>query len=187
MISAADPNDPAAGRLLVAEATGGPLRDVLPGLEGDVTVFAWQDANTLMFLSDEGEETRFGEVDISTGVQKTHATSGVEQGNGRVPIMTGLAIAGDGKRAVLVGDSPIHPSEVFTMSHGDGGPKRLTDSNPWLADVDLAEQEVFRHQATRRARPQRSLDPAARVPPKGRRRSCSWCMVVPRATAATVG
>ncbi len=147
MISAADPNDPAAGRLLVAEAAGGPLQDVLPDLEGHVNVFAWQDDDTLMFLSDEGEETRFGEVDISTGAQKTHAISGVEQGSARVPVMTGLAVAGDGKRAVLVGDSPRHPSEVFVMSHGDEGPRRLTDSNPWLADVDLALQEVFGHQA----------------------------------------
>jgi dipeptidyl aminopeptidase/acylaminoacyl peptidase len=133
--------------LLVAAVTGGPLRDVLPGLEGHVTVFTWQDPDTLMFLSDEGEETRFGEVDITTGLEKTHASSGAMTGDARVPIMTGLALAGDGQRAVLVGDSPSHPSEVFTMSHGDAGLTRLTDSNPWLADVDLAEQEVFRHQA----------------------------------------
>ena len=147
LISAADPNDPAAGRLLVAAVTGGPLRDVLPGLEGHVTVFAWQDPSTLMFISDEGEETRFGEIDITTGTEKTHASSGAMASDVRVPIMTGLALAGDGQRAVLVGDSPSHPSEVFTMSHGDAGLTRLTDSNPWLADVDLAEQEVFRHQA----------------------------------------
>ena len=147
MISVADPNDPAVGRLLVAPAAGGPLRDVLPGLEGHVTVFVWQDPETLMFLSDEGEETRFGEVDITTGEQKTHAISGVERGDARVPIMTGLALAGDGQRAALVGNSPTYPSEVFSMSHGDEGPKRLTDSNPWLSGVDLARQEVFRHQA----------------------------------------
>ena len=147
LISAADPNDPAAGRLLVAAAAGGPLQDVLPDLEGHVTVFAWQDPDTLMFLSDEGEETRFGEVDITTGLEKTRASSGAMTGDARVPIMTGLALAGDGQRAVLVGDSPSHPSEVFSMNHGDAGLTRLTDSNPWLADVDLAEQEVFRHQA----------------------------------------
>ncbi|MCJ7755131.1 MAG: S9 family peptidase, partial [Thermoanaerobaculales bacterium] len=147
MISAADPNDPAVGRLMVGPVAGGPLRDVLPGLEGHVTVFAWQDPDTLMFLSDEGEETRFGEVDITTGFEKTHASSWAMTGDARVPIMTGLALAGDGQRAVLVGDSPSHPSEVFSMHHGDAGLTRLTDSNPWLADVDLAEQEVFRHQA----------------------------------------
>jgi dipeptidyl aminopeptidase/acylaminoacyl peptidase len=147
MISAADPNDPAAGRLVVAPVAGGPLRDVLPGFEGHVTAFAWQDPDTLMFLADEREETRFGEVDIRAGAQKTHATSGVAVQDVRTPIMTGLSLGTDGRRAALVGDSPSHPSEVFVMGHGDAGPKRLTDSNPWLGDVDLAEQKVFVYQA----------------------------------------
>mgnify|MGYP001818004116 CR=1 FL=1 len=38
MNSAADPNDPSTGRLLVAPATGGELRDVLPGLEGHLSL-----------------------------------------------------------------------------------------------------------------------------------------------------
>jgi dipeptidyl aminopeptidase/acylaminoacyl peptidase len=147
MLSAADPNDPAVGRLLVAAVAGGPARDVLPGLEGHVTDFAWQDPGTLMFLSDEGEETRFAEVDITTGAQKTKATSGEVIGTGRVPIMTGFDLSTDGRHAVLVGESPSHPSEIFTMSHGSPGPERMTDSNPWLAVVDLAEQTVFRHPA----------------------------------------
>lgn len=33
------------------------------------------------------------------------------------------------------------------MSPGVAGLKRLTDSNPWLVDVDLAEQAVFQHRA----------------------------------------
>ena len=147
MLSASDPNDPAIGRLMVAAVAGGPARDVLPGLEGHITAFAWQDPDTLMFLSNEREETRFGEVDINTGAQKTHVTSGEMTGSARVPIMTGLDLSTDGLHAVLVGDSPSHPSEVFAMSHDDAGLKRLTDSNPWLADVDLAEQVVFRHTA----------------------------------------
>jgi dipeptidyl aminopeptidase/acylaminoacyl peptidase len=147
MISAADPNDPAEGRLMVVPAAGGPLVDVLPDLEGHVTGFAWQDTNTLMFLSDEREETRFGEVDIETLEQKTHAMSGSVAGGVRTPIMTGLSLSSNGQRVALVGESPEHPGEVFTMAHGDAVPRRLTDSNPWLASVDLAPQEVFRHEA----------------------------------------
>jgi dipeptidyl aminopeptidase/acylaminoacyl peptidase len=147
VLSVADPNDPAVGRLMVAPVMGGSLRDVLPGLDGHVTAFAWQDPDTLMFLADEREETRFAEVDITTGAQKTHAMSGVTQGNVRVPIMTDLNLSDDGQHAVLIGNGPDHPDEVFLMSHGDQGLKRLTDSNPWLAEVDLADQEVFRHAA----------------------------------------
>ena len=143
MISGADPNDPAAGRLLVAPTSGGALRDVLPELEGDVAAFAWQDAATLVFVADIREETRFGEVDIETLVQKTHAVSGPRADGARVPIMTGLHLAADGGWAAIIGETPQHPAEVFAMAHGDPAPRRLTDSNPWLADVDLAPQEVF--------------------------------------------
>ncbi|MEE8169655.1 MAG: S9 family peptidase, partial [Phycisphaerae bacterium] len=47
----------------------------------------------------------------------------------------------------MTSHSAMHPSEVFTMSHGEPAPRRLTDSNPWLADVLLAKQEVIRHKA----------------------------------------
>jgi dipeptidyl aminopeptidase/acylaminoacyl peptidase len=147
MISAADPNDPAAGRLMVAPAAGGPLRDVLPDLEGHVTASAWQDAATLMFISDEREETRFAEVDILSLEQKTHAMSGTIEAGVRTPIMAKMSLSGDGERIALVGESPAHPAEVYTMAHGDATPRRLTDSNPWLSSVDLAPQEVFRHEA----------------------------------------
>ena len=147
MISAADPNDPAQGRLMVAPAIGGLLRDVLPGLEGHVTSFAWQDSATLMFISDEREETRFGEVDITSLEQKTHAMSGTIKDGVRTPVMAKMSLSVDGGRIALVGESPAHPPEVYTMAHGDAAPRRLTDSNPWLASVDLAPQEVFQHDA----------------------------------------
>jgi dipeptidyl aminopeptidase/acylaminoacyl peptidase len=147
MITAADPNDPAEGRLMVAPAAGGPLRDVLPGLEGHVRAFAWRGAATLMFITDEREETRFGEVDIASLEQKTHAISGTVMGGARIPIMAELSLSADGRRVALVGDSPLHPPEVYTMTDDDSVPRRLTDSNPWLASVELAPQEVFHHQA----------------------------------------
>ncbi len=146
VLTVADPNDPAVGRLMVAAVSDGLLRDVLPGLEGHVTEFAWQDPDTLMLLADEGEETRFGEVDINTGTQKSHVTSDPASEAARGPIMTDLDLSADGQRAVLIGQSSRHPPEVFSMAHNKGL-KRLTDSNPWLADVDLAEQTVFRHPA----------------------------------------
>ena len=147
MISAADPNDPSAGRLLVAGTEGGPLRDVLPDLEGEVRAFMWQDATTLMFIADEREETRLGEVDIADLEQKTHASSGTLSGGIRVPVMNGMSLSADGQRIALIGESPVHPPEVYTMTVGDGVPRRLTVSNPWLASAELAPQEVFHHQA----------------------------------------
>ncbi len=147
MISAADPNDPAPGRLLLASSDGGPLRDLLPGLEGHISALAWQDAETVMFISDEGVETRFGEVDVATGQQKTHLVSGVVVDGARTPVMTSLSLSSDGSSAALVGNTPTNPAEVYSMAHGDAGTRRLTDSNPWLAEVELMPQLVFRHPA----------------------------------------
>jgi len=142
LISAADRNDPREGRLMIAPAEGGYVSDVMPEAEMHVSGLAWQDARTVMFLADVGVETILAEVDIATGKSKTHA----ESGNGS-PILTGLSLSSDGKRAALVGQTPAHPGELFVMAHGKPAPERRSDSNPWLADVKLASQEVVRFAA----------------------------------------
>src|SRR5690606_39222218 len=53
----------------------------------------------------------------------------------------------DGGDLALVGSTPAHPSEAFLLAAGATTPLRLTDSNPWLADVRLARQEVIRYPA----------------------------------------
>jgi dipeptidyl aminopeptidase/acylaminoacyl peptidase len=147
MVSAADPNDPAAGRLMVAPAGGGDPVDLLPGLEGHIKAFAWRDPATLVFLSDEGEETRLATVGVDGDGETSHLISGVEEGGVRVPVMTGLSVSSGGDLLALVGESPVHAGEVYTMALREKVPRRITDSNPWLRDVRLAPQEVFRHQA----------------------------------------
>ena len=61
---------------------------------------------------------------------------------GNNPVFQSMAFSSDGTRAVLVGDSPSHPRELFTWTVGQGAPQRITDSNPWLQEVALAKQEV---------------------------------------------
>jgi dipeptidyl aminopeptidase/acylaminoacyl peptidase len=147
MISAEDPNDPSAGCLVVAPSTGGELRNLVPGHEGHIYSFAWRDNATLTFISDEGEETRLAEIGVRGGESKTIATSGEVKNGVRIPIMSRPSLSRENGRIALIGESPAHPREVYAMARGEAIPRRLTDSNPWLADVDLAPQEVFRHQA----------------------------------------
>jgi dipeptidyl aminopeptidase/acylaminoacyl peptidase len=147
MISAADPNDPAAGRLMVAPVAGGKPVDIMPGLEGHVTAFAWRTPEALVFIADDGEETRLGEVAVDGGERTYYLVSGAEEGGVRVPVVTGLSLAKVGNRVALVGESSAHPSEVYTLVLGERVPSPLTDSNPWLGAVGLAQQEVFRYQA----------------------------------------
>jgi len=147
MISAADPNDPAPGRLMVASVGSGELRDVLPDLEAHISSFAWRDSDSVVFIADEGVETRLGEVDIDAARSKIHLVSGAAAGDARVPIMADLSLSGDGRRAAVTGDTPEHPDEVYAIAFGAAEAQRLTDSNPWLVEVELNPQEVFRHEA----------------------------------------
>jgi dipeptidyl aminopeptidase/acylaminoacyl peptidase len=139
-ISAEDLNDPAEGRLMVADAQTGKFQEVLPKFEGHVSAIAWQDATTVMYLADVGVETTFAKVSLDGKERKTL----LEPGNA---ILTKLTLSKNGKSGAFVGSTPSHPPEVFFMKHGDASAKRLTDSNAWLAEMKLAKQEVLRFKA----------------------------------------
>jgi dipeptidyl aminopeptidase/acylaminoacyl peptidase len=139
-VSAADPNDPAAGRLMAVSADGGPLRDLLPGYEGSVAAIRWQSPDFVMFIGDEGVWTSFGKVRKDGAEKKTIvATGGV--------ILTAFDLSRDGKSAAVIGQTPQHPGEVFLLTHEAPVPRRLTTSNAWLSGVRLAPQEVVKFKA----------------------------------------
>jgi len=143
IVSAADRHDPREGRLMVVPAVGGEPRDLLPGLLGHVVDFAWRDAGRLWAVIHEGVESRLAEVVLESGAETTL----VPHGQG---ILNELSTA-QGAAALLV-DTPKHPDEAyFFKEHGfkeSGGEiERLTDSNPWLADVRLGFQDVVRYPA----------------------------------------
>jgi len=144
MISGEDPSDPADGRLLVASSSGGPLRDLLPELEGHVSSFAWRDGTTLAFLADIGVETHVGELKLGGSSPEMRLSSGTAvRDGGTVPVLTALSLSADGRRAAFIGETGSHPAELFAMGPEDPAPRRLTDSNPWLDGVALATQELF--------------------------------------------
>lgn len=139
-LSAADVNDPSAGRLVVVPAAGGPLRDLIPRYAANVTGVAWQDPDTLLYLADEG---------VSTTVRRIR-----RDGSGGaivVPpggaVLTSLDHAAAGRAAAMVGQTPEHPPEVFFSAFDAPSPRRLTTSNPWLSSITLARQEVVRFKA----------------------------------------
>jgi dipeptidyl aminopeptidase/acylaminoacyl peptidase len=139
-ISGEDIHDPSAGRLMVANAATGIFRQVLaPAWQGDVGDLAWLDAGTLAVLADEGVETYVGRVraeGTGAALERWVARAG--------GVASSLAAAGP--TLAWVAHAPTHPAEVFTGSPG-AAPQRRTDSNPWLASLPLARQEVVRHRA----------------------------------------
>jgi dipeptidyl aminopeptidase/acylaminoacyl peptidase len=140
VISAEDRHDPSAGRLLVASAEGGALRDLLPGFEGEVASAAWKDPETITYLASVGLWSELGEVRAD--------------GSGRkVRIMAGRTVLGDitaskdGETIAVIGESALHPGEVFLLRPGEASPRRTTVSNPWLEGLRLAAQETIEFKA----------------------------------------
>lgn len=140
MISAVDKYDPAESSLMAAPASGGDLLNLTPDYMGLVTAIAWQDADYIMFLADEGTQTTFGKVKKDLSERKLILPVGET-------ILTDFTLSKDGRQAAFVGNSAKHPSEVFAMKHGEEAPRRLTDNNPWLADYRLAPQEIVKYTA----------------------------------------
>ena len=138
MIGSEDVHDPANGRLIVADVETGELKDALPGYMGHVADLGWTDANTIMYLGDEGTGTVLGLAKVDGS--PASASQPLEV------VATALSISADGKSVAVVAQSPRHPGEVFLVDES-GKSTRLTDSNPWLANMAFAPQEVVKYKA----------------------------------------
>lgn len=139
IISAEDIHDPREGRLTVVGAAGGAQRDLLPGLLGHIWSVAWKDPRRLLYISYEGVEARVGEIGVDGSGDRTILASGG-------PIWSGFSSSRRGDLA-MVANTPAHPSEVYRLERAARQARRMTDSNPWLAQVTLARQEVVRYKA----------------------------------------
>jgi dipeptidyl aminopeptidase/acylaminoacyl peptidase len=143
-ITAADRNDPFAARLAIASAAepGGvaayaeAVRE-LRVIAGDVAAFAWGAGNELALLLHEGVATRLLMLSADGKLAAGPALGGA--------IPTSLSRAGSADVAALVASAPEHPSELFLLRAGSLA--RATTSNPALAGLRLAPQEVVRFRA----------------------------------------
>lgn len=61
----------------------------------------------------------------------------------RERLVNDLAASRDDARIAMLIESPDHPTEVFVADGLDAMPRRLTTTNPWLADVALGRSEVI--------------------------------------------
>ena len=143
-IGAINDHDPAPGRLMFAGENWGKRdwdepSDNRPDYPGHFTDFFMSDLTTINGLADVGVETRVnGLLAIGPG-QKAQD---METGN---LILTSASSSANVKTVAFVGQSPSHPGEVI-LGWKDGG-VRLTDSNPWLAKMAFAKQEVVKYKA----------------------------------------
>lgn len=139
-LSGEDLHDPSPGRLMVADVSTGTFKNILPEHEGHVQAIAWQDNQTVMYIGDIGLFSELAEVGADGTDRKTHVPHGQF-------VLSGLSLSRDGRSAAMRSSSPSHPAEVFISTHDAPAPRRLTDSNPWLADIELASQEAVEFKA----------------------------------------
>jgi dipeptidyl aminopeptidase/acylaminoacyl peptidase len=141
MISAADRNDPQEGRLMTAPADGGTLTELFGKFEGHVTSIAWRSSEEVAFTADEGVASSLRVVSRDNPQrQQLHVPAVASP-------FVGLSLARDGKTGAWIEQGSRHPPEVFLVRLGETTARRLTDSNPWLAHMRFAPQEVVTHKA----------------------------------------
>lgn len=137
MIAGADVHDPIEGRLFVASAIDGKSRNILPDFEGKFESIDWANDKTIRFIASEGVYTTLGTIE-SNGKKMQRLIDKASAA------YTAMSASSNGKIA-LIGATANHPAELFFF---DGkSTKRLTDSNPWLADKNVGKQEIVRYKA----------------------------------------
>lgn len=139
-LGAEDLHDTSASRLKLGDPGGGPAREVLRGFEGDFVDFAWTGPSDLRVVIHAGVDSYL--ADFSRDGQQRRLL--MPPGG---PVLRGVSVSSDGKRTVLVADSPKHPAELFVLDAGAKAAVRWTDSNPWLSSLHLAPQEVVSFKA----------------------------------------
>lgn len=131
--------DTREGRLMVAGKRGGEFTPLLPGLAGHVWSVGWLDNGRIVFVSHEGTGARLGTIEPGGRNQDTLLAAGG-------PIWRAISVSENGTIAA-VADTPGHPAEAWRLAPGTAAPERLTDSNAWLSDIELARQEVVTYEA----------------------------------------
>ncbi|RTE86458.1 MULTISPECIES: S9 family peptidase [Gammaproteobacteria] len=138
IIGSQDRNDPADGRLYTANLRNGSVTELLPNFLGHVGDIIWHDNNHLVWLADVNTETVVVRHNVESDEQTTLLPSG------QLIATTLGSIDAEGV-ITLLGHSPAHPREAFTLAGSEL--TRLTDSNAWIHDAEQPRQEVITYTA----------------------------------------
>ncbi len=135
LLGAQDKHDPAAGRLLLVEASTGKITNWLPNYLAHVADFEWaNNRNELFFIAHVGAESIVAKLKPGSTKYKKLVQPGKL-------IAANLSISASDKTIALKGHTAKHPTEVFMLRGNKYKQTRLTDSNEWLNDIKLAKQE----------------------------------------------
>ncbi|XWN36382.1 MAG: S9 family peptidase [Balneola sp.] len=135
LVAAATINDPIAGRIKIADTKTGETEILQKDYPGMFHQLKWKNNNELYFLSSKGVQSEFGTVNVKNGEINI-------LNNADDVIINSFAMAENGT-TLLDAETPAHPDEVYMLSKNMKNTSRITNSNPWLDDVELGKQEVI--------------------------------------------
>ena len=138
-VGSIDINDPDEGRLYVASSSGGERRELVSEYPGHIKDFAWIDDVSIRYVGMRGLWTEFSTASL---IDSQPAGAAPKSG----PIIRSIDARIGQPIVAAVADTPAHPPEVYLLRDG-AEPKRLTNSNPILANRVLGEQEAITYTA----------------------------------------
>lgn len=139
-IAGADIHDPFNECLFVVPSTGGKPMQLLSGWEGMIEQIIWHTDGLIHYMGSVSVKSVYGTIKPEG---KTKAvTLPVDDGWN----ITHMDMADDGTM-IFIADTYQYPSELFLDIKGQTTKKRLTDSNPFLKDIEFGRQEVVTYKA----------------------------------------
>ncbi len=139
-IAGADRHDVIDGRLMVSSIDNGSFEQLLEGYEGMIEDISWISNETIRFVASRGVWKVYSEINYDGGGH--HTLLDQQQG----PILNSFS-TNRGNRTAFVADAHNHPTELFVMKEGDKVPRRVTELNPELREIEFGNQEKVSYQA----------------------------------------
>jgi dipeptidyl aminopeptidase/acylaminoacyl peptidase len=139
-LGATEFNDPLAQSVFVVavrdgRAAGTPA-NLTPHLPASAVAVGWMDDRTLWYVVNEGTGTGLYRVRNDGTGREAAARSGDA-------VFHGVSFDARNRAFAMAASTPRHPNEVYVGRAGARDlPRRVTDHNPWLADVALGAQTV---------------------------------------------
>lgn len=137
-LAGVDINDPASGTLFTLDLASKSVENISGDLKGTNRWVKWIKDNQVITLTEQGVWTNILEWDLKS--KKYDAV--MKEG----PIIRSLSIIPKFKHFAFVASTPENPDELF-IGNMKGKHNQLTDSNPWLKEIKLAEQETIEWKA----------------------------------------
>ncbi|MEE8335229.1 MAG: S9 family peptidase [Candidatus Neomarinimicrobiota bacterium] len=140
-LGAVSENDPLAQNVFVIPIKGGKTTLLTDGFKESVQSVDWVDDETLLLKSLRGSKTALSIISITSS-----SPEGIKEQTDVLTqdlIVRSVRYNRNTEKLILTGNKNNHPTELFAGSIKSGGVRRLTYSNLFLDEVNLAAQEVI--------------------------------------------